>query len=320
LWRSILLVFMSNFLRFAGAGALVSCLLLGPAAAQTAPALKSAAFSAHMATNFRQAGELYEQAFAQPGASASAGEFYNAACSWARAGEATHAFRNLERATAAGWDNLPQLRTDDDLASLRADKRWPRLLQKVEAAVARVEATQNIPLKRELQAMHESDQGPRRVMGPMQQRYPAGAPQLDSLYREMKLHDIQNEARVKAIIAQYGWPGASLVGRAGSTTAFLVLQHSNLATIQEYLPLIRQATAKGELAKGELALMEDRVLIFQRKQQTYGSQVRSNAATGKMEFYPIEDEAHVDERRATMGLSPLAEYAKLFNFTYLPTK
>jgi hypothetical protein len=311
---------MSNFLRSIGAAALLSCLLLGPAAAQTAPALLSASFTAHMANNFRQAGELAEQAFALPGAPVSAGAFYNAACSWARAGETNNAFRNLERATAAGWDNLTQLKTDEDLASLHPDKRWPRLLRKAEAAVARAEATQNVALKRELAAIHESDQGPRRVMGPMQQRYPAGAPQLDSLYQQMKLHDTQNEARVKAIIAQYGWPGASLVGRAGSSTAFLVLQHSNLATIQEYLPLIRQATAKGELGKGELALMEDRVLIFQNKPQVYGSQVRSNATTGKMEFFPIEDEAHVDERRAAMELGPLAEYAQRFGFTYSPAK
>jgi len=311
---------MSQFLRFAGAGALLGCLWFGPAAAQTtASSLLSASFTAHMANNFRQAGELAEQAFALPGAKPSAGELYNAACSWARAGERNNAFRNLNRAADAGWENLPQLTTDTDLASLHADKRWPRLLKKVEATVARVEATQNIPLKRELQAMYESDQGPRRAMGPMQERYKNGGPQLDSLYQQMKLHDTQNEARVKAIIAQYGWPGPSLVGRAGSSTVFLVLQHSNLATIQQYLPLIRQATAKGELGKGELALMEDRVLIFQNKPQVYGSQVRSNAA-GQMEFFPIEDEAHVDERRATMDLGPLAEYAKRFNFTYTPRK
>ncbi|MGI4761079.1 MAG: DUF6624 domain-containing protein [Janthinobacterium lividum] len=285
----------------------------------TASSLLSASFTAHMANNFRQAGELAEQAFALPGAPAGAGSYYNAACSWARAGEPENAFRNLNRAAEAGWENLTQLTTDTDLTSLHADKRWPWLLKKVKATLARAEATQNIPLKRELAAIHESDQGPRRVMGPMQQRYKNGGPQLDSLYQQMKLHDTQNEARVKAIIAQYGWPGPSLVGRAGSSTAFLVLQHSSLATIQAYLPLIRQAAAKGELGKSELALMEDRVLIFQNKPQVYGSQVRSNAA-GKMEFYPIEDEAHVDERRATMDLEPLAEYAKLFNFDYVPVK
>jgi hypothetical protein len=312
---------MSRFLRFAGASAVLSCLLLEPAAAQTsAPSLLADSFTAHMANDFRKAGQLAEQAFALPGAQIGAASYYNAACSWARAGEADNAFRDLDRAVNAGWDNLTQLKTDTDLTSLHTDKRWSRLLKKVEAAVARIERTQNIPLKRELAAIHESDQGPRRAMGPMQQRYKNGGPQLDSLYQQMKLHDTQNEARVKAIIAQYGWPGASLVGRSGSSTAFLVLQHSNLATIQEYLPLIREATAKGDLAKSDLALMEDRVLIFQQKPQVYGSQVRSNATTGKMEFFPIADEAHVDERRATMGLGTLVDYGKMFDINYVPVK
>ena len=90
---------MSHFLRFAGASLLLGCLLLGPAAAQTStPALLDASFTAHMANDFRKAGELAERAFAVPGAQIEAGSYYNAACSWARAGETDNAFRNLSRA------------------------------------------------------------------------------------------------------------------------------------------------------------------------------------------------------------------------------
>lgn len=66
--------------------------------------------------------------------------------------------------------------------------------------------------------------------------------------------------------------------------------------------------------------MEDRVLVFQDQPQVYGSQVRTNAATGKAEFFPIQDEARVDERRATMDLEPLAIYAKSFGIDYPPVK
>ena len=120
------------------------------------------------------------------------------------------------------------------------------------------------------------------------------------------------------MIDKYGWPGNSLVGRSGSLTAFLVIQHSNLATMQKYLPLMRQAAAKGELAKQNLALVEDRVLTFQDKPQLYGSQYRYNETTGQPEFFPIADEAHVDERRASMGLEPLAVYASGFGLKYKP--
>lgn len=250
----------------------------------------------------------------------SAGEFYNAACSWALAGEADQGFRNLDRAVKAGWDDLKNLKTDADLTSLHTDRRWPRLLRKAEAAAARAEARQNVPLKCELEAIYESDQGSRRAIGPLQQRYGPRSPQLDSLFGKMQAQDRQNETRVQAIIEQYGWPGASLVGRTGSMAALLVIQHSNLTTIQKFLPLIREETAKGGLARQNLALMEDRVLIFQDQPQVYGSQVRTNTATGKAEFFPIQDEARVDERRATMGLEPLALYAKGFGIDYVPVK
>jgi hypothetical protein len=90
--------------------------------------------------------------------------------------------------------------------------------------------------------------------------------------------------------------------------------------MQKYLPLMRQAAAKGELSKSSLALVEDRILTFQNKPQLYGSQLHTNQETGKMEFFPILDEAHVDERRASMELGPIAEYAKGFGLEYVPVK
>ncbi len=41
------------------------------------------------------------------------------------------------------------------------------------------------------------------------------------------------------------------------------------------------------------------------KNQIYGSQLRSDPKTGKIELYPIDDPEHVDERRAKVGLPPL---------------
>jgi len=293
---------------------------LSAAAQTTAPDLKSAALSAHMAKDYARAGALWDQALLVPGGKPSAGDFYNAACSWALAGDATKAFLALDQATQAGWDRVADVRTDADLAGLHPDKRWPPMIATLGAAVARAEARYNVPLKRELEAIYETDQGTRRAMGPLQRRYGQQSPQLDSLFQRMQTQDAQNEARVEAIITQYGWPGARLVGRTGSMAAFLVVQHSNLAAIQKYLPLIREETRQGGLAPQNLALMEDRVLVFQGQPQVYGSQVRTNTSTGQAEFFPIAEEARVDERRATMGLGTLADYAKGFGIEYVPSK
>jgi hypothetical protein len=284
----------------------------------TAPTLRGQAMAAYRAKHYQEAGQRYEQAFQSAGAQAPAGDLYNAACNWALAGEPTKAFQDLDRSIKAGWDDLNQLRADADFASLHRDKRWQPMLHKLAATVAQAEAKLNQPLKRELTQLLESDQGLRRQIGPTQEKYGFKSPQMDSLWQQMRRADDRNLPRVTAIIDQYGWPGKSLVGRSGSLAAFLVIQHSNLATMQKYLPLMREAAAKGEMPKQNLALVEDRVLTFQDKPQLYGSQLQTNQATGKTEFLPIADEAHVDERRASMGLEPLAEYAKGFGLDYKP--
>jgi hypothetical protein len=136
------------------------------------------------------------------------------------------------------------------------------MLRKLEGRVAQAEAKLNQPLKRELAEIMESDQELRHQIGPTQEKYGPKSPQMDSLWRQMQRADARNLPRVTAIIDQYGWPGNSLVGRSGSLAAFLVIQHSNLATMQKYLPLMRAAAAKGEMAKQNLALVEDRILTF----------------------------------------------------------
>jgi len=290
------------------------------ALAQTATffTLRSQALAAYHTKQYRESAQCYEDSFKMKAAQPSAGDFFNAACSWALAGEATKAFQNLDRATQAGWDDVAHLKVDSDLTSLHADKRWNPMLHKLEASVAQAEAKLNQPLKHELAEIMESDQSLRHQIASTEEKYGMKSPQMDSLWRQMQRADARNLPRVTAIIDQYGWPGNSLVGRSGSLSAFLVIQHSNLATMQKYLPLMRAAAAKGELAKQNLALLEDRVLTFQHKPQIYGSQLQSSPTTGKMELLPIADEAHVDERRAAMGLEPLANYAKNFGLDYHP--
>ena len=58
-------------------------------------------------------------------------------------------------------------------------------------------------------------------------------------------------------------------------------------------------------------------MIYQGKEQIYGSQVKGNNKGG-YEFYPIKDEANVNKRRASMNLGPLEDYAKSFGFFYVP--
>ena len=135
-----------------------------------------------------------------------------------------------------------------------------------------------------------------------------------------KIHDIdaRNTARMKEVVDKYGWPGKSLVGTDGSQKAWLLVQHADRdRDFQERcLPLLAEAVKKGEATADQLAYLTDRVRVADKEKQVYGTQFRQ--AGGKMEPYPIEDQANVDKRRKEIGLPPLAEYRKMLDELYKP--
>jgi hypothetical protein len=127
--------------------------------------------------------------------------------------------------------------------------------------------------------------------------------------------DVANMKRLADIVDAFGWPGIRFAG-AASQTAFLVLQHADTASQRKYLPQLREAVMRHDALGSDLALLEDRVRVADGKPQLYGTQLALNP----LRFQPIEDEAHVDQRRRSIGLPPLAEYAKRFGLDYTPPK
>jgi heme-degrading monooxygenase HmoA len=122
--------------------------------------------------------------------------------------------------------------------------------------------------------------------------------------------DRANLSELDAIVAKYGWPAKSLVGMKAAGGAWTVVQHNDHDAHVRYLPLLQKAADAGELDRGLYATFVDRVRIEEGKPQVYGSQFHE--VNGELVPFPIEDEAHVDERRAAAGLQPLAEYAKQY--------
>ncbi|WP_239022869.1 DUF6624 domain-containing protein [Pontibacter mangrovi] len=163
----------------------------------------------------------------------------------------------------------------------------------------------------------------RRKIAPLQEKYGNDSPEMQALWQEMREIDEENKKAVIAMIEEHGWPGKSMVGPQASSAAFLVIQHipqEEKEIMEKYLPLLREAANNGEAEKSQLALMEDRVLMYNGKPQLYGSQLKMNNETGQYELHPIEDEANVDKRREEMDMEPLADYVKRFGLEYNPPK
>jgi hypothetical protein len=81
---------------------------------------------------------------------------------------------------------------------------------------------------------------------------------------------------------------------------------------------MRAAVKRGNAQPSNLALLEDRVALAEGRHQIYGSQVSAGATPEENYVRPLADPDHVDERRAAVGLEPLAEYVKFWNMNWDP--
>ncbi|WP_199521453.1 DUF6624 domain-containing protein [Jiangella anatolica] len=121
-------------------------------------------------------------------------------------------------------------------------------------------------------------------------------------------NDQERTDRLAEILDEHGWPGSDLVGDDGSTAAWVIAQHSDLdpQVQQRALELMRPAAEAGLADLGDLAYLEDRVALNTGGEQVYGTQI---ACAGPVpEPAPLADPETVDERRAEVGLEPLADY------------
>ncbi len=124
--------------------------------------------------------------------------------------------------------------------------------------------------------------------------------------RMAAVHDA-NADRLRAIIREHGWPTEPLVGIDGAKAAHRIAQHSinHPEFMHRCRELLDLASARGEVPRWQFAYMDDRIRVYEGRPQRYGTQCRDGPAG--LEPYPIDDEAHVEERRASLGLPSLAE-------------
>ena len=159
----------------------------------------------------------------------------------------------------------------------------------------------------QMHGMLVRDQDVRREM----EKYVLGSQEWKALAQKMSQIDSENMAKLEEIIADHGWPSTRQFGHQSSKAAFLILQHATIEHQKKYLPLVRKAVLDEELSKSSLALLEDRILMREGKDQIYGSQL-TQMEGGLLTVWPIENESEVDARRAEVGLEPLAKYLARF--------
>ncbi len=162
-------------------------------------------------------------------------------------------------------------------------------------------------LRMELLSMARDDQ---QIRVAIAQQWKKAGQGDQELHEQMVEIDARNTNRMREIVEQYGWPGKNLVLADGANAAWLLVQHADhdVEFQKQCLELLTQAAQEGEADWDHVAYLTDRVLVAEGKEQLYGTQIYGFSDEGVPVPDPIEDEANVDQRRASVGLGPLEEY------------
>jgi hypothetical protein len=116
---------------------------------------------------------------------------------------------------------------------------------------------------------------------------------------------------MELLLATGRWPAKAQVGALAAQGAWLIAQHADtqLDVQRVALALLRVAVAEGTAGGSgarELAMLEDRVAVNEGRPQTYGTQI-AEVIGGRPVPWPVTEPERLDERRAGVGLEPLAE-------------
>lgn len=196
---------------------------------------------------------------------------------------------------------IPELLEDRSLLTLRAFPEWEPFRERADSVLG----TWNDVWK-ELLDMQDRDQSIRLLMLEAEKRY--GSREVFGLRERMKRIDAENGERVQEIIDTYGWLGPDEVGEYGSQSLFLAIQHVDAGPVQEkYLPVLKKAVEEGKAEAWQYAFLTDRSLMNRGGKQIYGTQKIIGRTPAESYVVPLQDPDRVDERRAEVGLEPLAE-------------
>lgn len=266
--------------------------------------------------SYVESAKLYEKAF-KLNSKAPLSDRYNASCIYALSGNRDKAFHHLFiAANELKWDNYNHLINDNDLNILHSDERWQKLQAIVLQNKEEVEKHLDKKLVAVLDKIYFDDQSTRNQIRSMEEKYGRNSREMDDFWKTILKNDSINLVKVSNILDNRGWPSKKLIGKRGTTTLFLVLQHANQETQEKYLSLIEKAVADNNLPKRQYAIFYDRLLLRRGRRQIYGTQLAINDVSKKPYVLPLEDPVNVDIRREKMGLNTMQENLNRWNLIW----
>jgi len=149
----------------------------------------------------------------------------------------------------------------DSLAEFRKQvKLYPYSSKDIES-IAVSQRDLNWALITELNSIYQSDQLWRNQLNEKKFEQDSSTDTLSKYHDQIAAQDSINLSKVTLLIDSNGWLGIEEVGYLGNQTLFLVIQHADLQTQQQYLPILRKAVSNGKASALDLAYLEDRIAV-----------------------------------------------------------
>ena len=172
----------------------------------------------------------------------------------------------------------------------------------------------------EIHEMAQTDQAIRQELIEWMQANPGQQPDPAMAFKMIGA-DQKHTKRLKEIVDEHGWPRISEAGHETAHDAWLIAQHAvhDQPFMETVLAAMGDYLDDDDVLKGDYALLKDRVLVHQGKNQIYGTQYKSVDRDGRQVMVlstPVDDPENLDARRLKMGLGTSAEYVKVLEEAY----
>jgi hypothetical protein len=265
---------------------------------------------------FLKAGQKYSEAFKTD---------YNirfldrigAASSWVHANLYDSVFIQLFKiALDSNFISYNNLVIVPDLIPLHNDKRWESIIEMVRTNLLRREGNLDMSLVAILDSVFQDDQEYRVQFSLIEKKYGKNSKEMIFAWGKQLKNDSINVIKVRKILDINGWLGPNIIGSQGNDILWMVIQHADIKSQENYLPMIRVAAKNGYLSPSKLVLLEDRVALRQGEKQIYGSQIGRDQKTGKYYVRALLDPDNVDKRRAEVGIGKLQDYISDWGITW----
>ena len=128
---------------------------------------------------------------------------------------------------------------------------------------------------------------------------------------KMQQVDREHQAALMSIFDTYGVPTYAMVGPEAASGFVTMVQHQPPEFRRRVLPKLKASVDAGQADPALHAMVYDRAARDAGRKQLYGENLECSLENPTLHRGPIEDEAHVNQRRAKVGLIRLEMYERL---------